>query len=128
MALAILKQQPRRPGRDLVFGHASRGWQNWSTPKAELDARIQAAGKSVDNWTLHDLRRLVSTRMHETLDVMPHIVEATLGHTVRGIAGVYNRSSDIELRCAAMERGENYVTMVVTGKRPTGSIVKLQRT
>lgn len=126
-ALAILKQQPRRPDRDLVFGHAGRGWQNWSGAKADLDARIQAAGQSIVDWTLHDLRRLVSTRMHETLDVMPHIVEATLGHTVRGIAGIYNRSSYIELRRAAMERWENYVTMVLTGKRPTGSIVKLRR-
>jgi integrase len=126
-ALTILKQQPRRPGRNFVFGFAGRGWRNWSASKADLDARIQAPGKPIPSWCLHDFRRLVSTRMHETLDVMPHIVEATLGHTVSGIAGVYNKSSYIELRRAAMERWENYVTMVVTGKRPIGSIVKLRR-
>jgi integrase len=58
-------------------------------------------GKSTDrlrgeenDWTLHDIRRTVATRLYEA-GVDPLVIEDLLGHTtgVRGgIAGVYNRS------------------------------------
>ena len=40
-------------------------------------------------WVLHDLRRTISTVMHERLGVAPHIVEAVLGHAAHkaGVAG-----------------------------------------
>ena len=44
------------------------------------------------DWRLHDLRRTVSTRMNELGLAEPHVIEAILGHTVKGVAGVYNRA------------------------------------
>lgn len=44
-----------------------------------------------EKWTLHDLRRTVATGMND-LGIAPHVVEALLGHTVQGVAGIYNRS------------------------------------
>ena len=80
-ALAVLEAQARDPERDLVFGRGGRGWRGWSKSKAELDARIQ-----VRDWTLHDFRRVLSTRLHETLGIQPHVIEALLGHVVPGVS------------------------------------------
>jgi hypothetical protein len=64
----------RRDSRDFVFGSGDRGFSGWSKAKAELDARITAArlvaskkGKAepMPEWVLHDLRRSLSTGMHE---------------------------------------------------------------
>ena len=42
-------------------------------------------------WSLHDLRRTVATGMND-LGVHPHVVESMLGHSIAGVAGIYNRS------------------------------------
>ena len=83
-----------RDGHDeFVFGRF--GFQAWDQGKRALDARIADAGKSLEPWTLHDLRRTVATRISE-LGVQPHIIEAVLNHISghkAGVAGIYNRSS-----------------------------------
>ena len=66
-ALEILARQPRREGREFVFGRGQGGFSGWSKAKAELDARASVAG-----WRLHDLRRSGSTAMHGELGIMPH--------------------------------------------------------
>jgi integrase len=73
-ALAILKAQPHRD-RAFVFGRGQGGFSGWSKSKMELDQRANIAP-----WRLHDLRRTLSTGMHDHLGVQPHIVEAILGH------------------------------------------------
>lgn len=100
-ALEIFRRQPRRTladgnPRDLVFGRGQGGFQLWGRSKAELDARIAAAGQPLPHWTLHDLRRTLSTTMHERFGVSPHVVEAILGHVSghkSGVAGVYNKAT-----------------------------------
>jgi integrase len=122
-ALAVLQAQPRRVDpdgspRDLVFGHGVRGWQDWSGSKADLDARIQAP---VREWRLHDFRRAMSTAMHERLGVMPHVVEAALGHVDghrSGVSGIYNQASYFELRRVALEKWADHVVTLATGERP----------
>ena len=120
-ALAILEAQARDPERDLVFGRGGRGWRGWSKSKAELDARIQ-----VRDWTLHDFRRVLSTRLHETLGIQPHVVESLLGHVVPGVSGVYNRSSYSDAKYAALVKWGEYVDALVSGKR-SAAVVKLRR-
>src|SRR5262249_24796921 len=103
-ALAILQALPRREGRDFVFGNGAGGFRGYSRAKRELDARIAVArhvatkkGKpaAMSEWRLHDLRRAISTTMHERLGIPPHIVEDILGHATfrSGVAGVYNRAA-----------------------------------
>jgi hypothetical protein len=96
LAVELLRAQIRRVGadgseRDLVFGTGSngKGWQNWSRPKAELDATIQPP---IRPWRLHDFRRVGSTVMNDELGIQPWVVEACLGHVVAGVAGVYNKA------------------------------------
>ena len=72
----ILKGIPRR--RDLVFGKGAGGFQGWSKCKAELDTKL-----NIPDWTVHDIRRTVATRMaEEPVSVQPHIIEAVLNHVV----------------------------------------------
>src|SRR5207344_575884 len=72
--LALAQLPPRRDGMDSVFGKRDGPFSGWSKCKDRLDRRL-----SIAPWGLHDLRRTVSTRLHEA-GVEPHIVEALLGH------------------------------------------------
>jgi integrase len=104
---AVLERQPRRNGRDLVFGMGQGGFSGWSDGKANLDARAEL---KVD-WRLHDLRRTAATMMAEA-GVFPHVVEAILNHVSghrAGVAGIYNRARyEGEMR-AALQRWADYV-------------------
>jgi integrase len=124
-ALAILKRHSHN-GRDFVFGHGGRGFQGWSWRRKDLDARI--AGPRQD-WVLHDLRRLASTTLHETLKVQPHIVERVLAHVGHqsGIAGTYNKAEYIDEKRRALERWADHVDAIVTGKRKSGAVVNLRK-
>jgi integrase len=119
----------KRELRALVFGRTDdEGFSGWSRCKERLDARIEknrsetfekARGRkpAADEitpiaWTLHDLRRTLSTWMNEH-GVEPHVVEAVLNHVSggakRGVAGVYNKAQYREPKRAAMARWEAHV-------------------
>lgn len=90
----IAKLLPTRPKgaspQTFLFGRlrVKTGYNGWSFAKPILDKRMAALGV-VDRWTLHDLRRTLSTRLNDA-GVPPHVVEALLAHEVPGVAGVYN--------------------------------------
>jgi len=100
-AHAIIERQPKRKGRDFVFGIGEAGFSGWSKSKERLDQALLSKRKAADrrakplpSWRLHDLRRTAATGMTE-LGVLPHIVEAVLNHVSghkAGVAGTYNRA------------------------------------
>jgi integrase len=126
LALAILKAQPQRAGRDLVFGDGPRsgtrsegreggGFQGWSKAKTALDELVPTIG----DWRLHDLRRTVATRMADELKVQPHIIEAVLNHISghkAGVAGVYNRAIYLEEKASVLTLWADRLEQVVSGK------------
>jgi integrase len=124
-ALALLAAQARRnepdgTPRDLIFGsRATRGFCNWHKAKLALDQRIASMrGRSLDHWTPHDFRRVVSTTMHERLGVPPHIVEVILNHVnghKAGVAAVYNRATYENEKRIALNRWAEYLLAVVEG-------------
>jgi integrase len=136
-ALAILKAQrplfmPDGSACDTVFARVSRGFSNWADGKRDLDQRINEARQTdgqaaMPSWVVHDFRRAISTVMHERLGIMPHVVEAALGHVGHraGVAGVYNKSSYDEQKCIALQKWADHIEMVVSGKRPS-TVVKLR--
>ena len=97
-ARAIIERQPKRKGRDHIFGVGEAGFSGWSKSKERLDQALLAKRKAADrttkplpSWHLHDLRRTAATSMAE-LGVLPHIIEAVLNHVSghkAGVAGVY---------------------------------------
>lgn len=118
-ALEILRRREKVDGRDFVFGRGAAGFRGWSACKRVLDARIAMTRKKpMDPWSLHDLRRTVSTVMHDRLGVQPHIVEACLNHVGHqsGVAGVYNRASYIGEKQQAFDRWGVYVASIIEGR------------
>jgi integrase len=110
-ALAILQAQPRREG-DHVFGRA--GFKGWVTGKREIDKRVKIAP-----WRLHDLRRTVSTQMHERLGVAPHVVEAVLNHVSghqAGVAGTYNKATYAAEKRRTLDRWAEHLLAIVEGR------------
>jgi len=106
---------PKRPddasGR--VFGRRGTGFSGWSKSKIGLDAKIAALGMEMPAWGLHDLRRTVSTRLHDA-GVEPLVIEALLAHKQQGVAAVYNRASFREAKSAALVRWHQIVIAEIT--------------
>ncbi len=123
-ALAVLQGRDRREDRDFVFGRGEGGFSGWSACKARLGARI-ADLRNEENkppmqpWVLHDLRRTMSTVMHDRLNIQPHVVEAVLNHISGhqgGVAGVYNRARYATEKRRALDVWGEYVMSVVEGR------------
>jgi integrase len=86
--------------REYVFGRSDAGYSGFSRAKARLDDR-----SSVAEWTQHDMRRTMATKMAD-LGVEPHIIEAVLNHVSghkKGVAGIYNRSPYATQKRAALD-------------------------
>ena len=120
-AKAIIERQPKRKGRDFIFGIGEMGFSGWSDCKARLDEALLAArrkhnrkAKAMSDWRLHDLRRTCATGMAE-LGVQPHIIEAVLNHVSghkAGVAGIYNRARyEGEMR-DALQRWADHVDKI----------------
>ena len=77
------------------------------------------------DWCFHDLRRTASTGMNEK-GADPHIVEAVLGHTAKGVAGTYNRAKHEAAKRAALVSWAAHVMGLVEGMAP-GKVVPLKR-
>jgi integrase len=78
------------------------------------DAKLAKAGYSLKPWTLHDLRRTFSTRLHDA-GVEPIVIEALLAHKQQGVAAVYNRASFREVKRAALVQWHSMLTEIVAG-------------
>jgi integrase len=127
-ALDILRARPRLTWSDgtpcdLIFGRGKQGFNDWAGSKVDLDRRIDLARRAVGTdpmpeWTLHDFRRLISTAMHDRLGIMPHVVEAVLGHVGHqgGTAGRYNLALYRAEKAAALKRWAQMVSDVVEGR------------
>jgi integrase len=114
-ALVILKGRPRLVDREYVFTTGANGFRGWSNYKTLLDSRVGA----IAPWRLHDLRRTVSTRMHDELGILPHIVEAVLNHVSghkAGVAGTYNRAFYAKEKAIALARWAEHLASIVSGE------------
>jgi integrase len=120
-ALAILAAQPRSTD-DFVFGRVNgRPFSGWGASKIHADECIEkAAGKPLDHWTPHDLRRSAATMMAEPpLSIQPHIIEAVLNHVSghkAGVAGIYNRASYEAEKRTALCRWAEHLAAIIEGR------------
>jgi integrase len=97
-----------------VFGRHGTGFSGWSKSKAQLDHKLAKAGVKMTRWTLHDLRRTLSTRLHDA-GIEPLVIEALLAHKQQGIAAVYNRASFREAKRSALTRWHQIVKAILEG-------------
>jgi len=105
--VSLFSKQPRSNSSDLVFWSRATPERHMSgTTKfhagifSAMKVLAEADGRSLEWWTLHDLRRTMATKMSGFRDsrdrplVPPHVVDACLNHVSGsakgGVAGVYN--------------------------------------
>jgi integrase len=111
-AITILEGPERN--RPLVFGRGQGGFSGWSQCKRRLDQRL-----TIPPWTIHDLRRSVSTGLGD-LGTQPHVVEAVLNHisgTKAGVAGLYNKSAYEAEKESALASWAKHLMAAVNGAR-----------
>jgi integrase len=122
-ALAILKARPRQDGRDFVLGTNGHGFVDFSGARADLDQRLD--GAIAERWTLHDLRRTLSTRLHGApFSVLPHVCEALLAHTNGNkMAATYNKQDYLLERRAALAMWGEHIARIAGGADPAEHVV-----
>jgi len=97
--------------------------------KDALDKRIIREAGAAIVWVHHDLRRTLSTRLHDELNVAPHIVEAILGHVSghrHGVAGTYNRAQYETQKRQALAAWAAHLLAVVEGRAEDSRVVPLR--
>ncbi|MGY4366663.1 integrase [Bradyrhizobium sp. LB1.3] len=102
--------------------HVNRPISGFSDWKDKLDA---ATGDAVGPWTLHDLRR-TGTSIMQRIGIPFEVREACCNHTIKGVAGVYNRHDYAEEKRHAFEALAAEVVRIVSGKTDS-NVVALRR-
>jgi integrase len=127
MARAIIADLPRWgesewvfPARPRAGGRGGQHFSGFSKNKLRLD---QLSG--VRDWTLHDLRRTMATRM-QALGIRPEVIEACLGHERQGIIAVYQRHRFIPEMTAAFEAWARYLDGLRHPEQAPANVISLR--
>jgi integrase len=96
-ALAAINSRPRMGLNPYVLSARDGHFVAFSRGKRLFD---EACG--VTDWTLHDLRRTARSLMSRA-GVAPHIAERVLGHTIRGVEGIYDRHDYKDHKAQALD-------------------------
>jgi integrase len=81
--------------------------------KNALNKALEGLTFPMAPFTIHDLRRTASTRLHE-LGFKPDVIEKALNHKIGGIRGVYNKAEYLEERKLMLRQWADYVESLVT--------------
>jgi integrase len=115
---ALLSAQPKKDGRDFVFGEGRGPFSGYARRKAILDSCIAESNRALAPWVVHDIRRSVATGMAE-IGIQPHVIEAVLNHVSGhkgGIAGIYNRAQYSAEKAQALARWDEHLQEVIAGR------------
>jgi integrase len=118
--LDIIAAQPRVANNPHVFfGRGVGPFDSFSHRKEELDKQLEIAP-----WVLHDLRRTAKTLMARA-GVRPDISERVLGHTIRGVEGVYDQHDYSAEKADALAQLSALVATITNP--PKGNVVALTK-
>jgi integrase len=79
-----------------------------------IELAMRREGKEWSSFSPHDLRRTASTILHEQ-GFDPLVVEKALNHSVRGVAGVYNRAQYADQRRRMLQHWGDYIDGLRSG-------------
>ena len=116
-AVEILRRVERRPDRDNVFGHTKRPGICLKYARDNINDRIaDAGGTPPQNWTLHDIRRTVRTRL-AAVGVLDDVAERLLGHVghIKKIGRTYNRHEYWAEKRKALAMWETELRDIIAG-------------
>ena len=94
-----------------------------------MRAELAKDHRELAQWTLHDLRRLVTTVMARELKIAHHVVDKILNHTagtISGVAAIYNRYDYLDERKVALDALGRWLEALVQGD-PESNVVPLAR-
>ncbi|ELN2578449.1 site-specific integrase [Enterobacter kobei] len=74
--------------------------------------KVHRIFKHKERWSLHDFRRTLSTNLNE-MGVDYQVVESLLGHSIPGVAGIYNRSKYLTQKLEALNLWFSYLENLV---------------
>ena len=116
-ALTIIKTQPRFADNPYVFTGRGRSYfHGYSKAKAAFDAKLP----ELPQWQLHDLRRTARSLMSRA-GVRPDIAERVLGHTIKGVEGVYDRHEYRAEKADALQKLAGLIDTIINP--PVGNVV-----
>jgi len=123
VARRIVTKLPTHKAGPYVFSttNGERPISGFSKAKARVDAFLAENGLVAEPWVAHDLRRTMATHM-ERLGIAPHVIEACLGHSLRGIAAVYRRYQYLPEKQAAFEAWTREVVGELPIAAPMGGV------
>jgi integrase len=126
-ALDIIASVPR-VGDTYVFTlNGRKPIANFSKPKRDLDAAMaEIAGKPIEPWRIHDLRRTFATGM-AGLGVALPVVERLLNHisgSFGGVAGIYQRFEFADEKADALDRWARHLEGLTSGE--ASNVVELR--
>lgn len=113
LALEIIRAQEKEAIDDNphVFPGAKSGKpiNSFSQRMNELRAKLPA---DMPHWTLHDLRRTARSLMSE-LRISREIAEVTLGHTIKGIVGDYDRHTYFDEKSETLQKLCDHIALII---------------
>jgi integrase len=77
------------------------------------ELRKRNARATLPNWTLHDIRRTVRTRLSE-LRVPEHVAEAVIGHGRKGITRTYDHHQYLDEKREALDKWSERLSGIVS--------------
>jgi integrase len=92
-----------------------RGSKKKPFAKNALNKALEGINFPIQSFTVHDLRRTGSTRLHEH-GFASDVIEKALNHTIGGVRGVYNRAEYSEQRKAMLQFWSDYVDGLIREK------------
>ena len=117
LAQEIIRKQPRLFGVDFIFaGRGGTPISGYGQRKAALDAKLPGMA----DWCLHDLRRTARSLMTRAGVNRDH-AERTLGHSLSGVEGTYNRHDYASEKGHALQLLADLITNILN--QPDGANV-----
>ena len=98
--------------RDKPMADSSLNWALWQLTR-KRDGK--AALLTIPHFTLHDFRRTGSTLLHAN-GYVSDVIEKQLGHTIKGVRGIYNKASYAPERRVMLQFWANYLDGLTQGK------------
>ena len=99
--------------RDKPMAESSLNWALWQLTRSRGNKK--PALLKIPHFTLHDFRRTGSTLLHEN-GYVSDVIEKALGHTIKGVRGIYNKASYAPERRAMLQFWANYLDGLTQGK------------
>lgn len=118
LALNVIEAQPQITGNPYVFaGRGKAALNSFSKSKSALDKKAGVA-----EWVFHDLRRTARSLMSRA-GIRSEIAERTIGHTIRGVEGIYDRYTYESEKGEALAALASLIGRILSGD--TDNVVQL---